>query len=227
MLITSPKFSARAVGARYTPFEMHTVLLNPLAHTSDKERGAVYTKREVVAAILDLIGYSPCVALSELSILEPCCGKGDFLLPIVERLLASYLQRGGEPRLAYEALKNSIRAAEISGRSHNAAGMMVSELLEAHRIPSADATRLVEAWFIHADFLLVPLPSGFDFIVGNPPYLRQERIPDSLLVEYRRRFRTLYDRADIYVPFIERSLNLLKPGGQLSFICSDRWMKAS
>ena len=83
---------------------MHTVLLNPLAHTSNKERGAVYTKREVVEAILDLIGYSPCVALSEISILEPCCGKGDFLLPIVERLHASYLRHGGEPKIAYAAL---------------------------------------------------------------------------------------------------------------------------
>ena len=45
------------------------------------------------------------------------------------------------------------------------------------------------------------------------------------MAEYRRRFRTIYDRADIYVPFIERSLSLLAPGGQLGFICADRWIK--
>ena len=35
----------------------------------------------------------------------------------------------------------------------------------------------------------------------------------------------MYDRADLYVPFIERSLSLLKKGGVLGFICADRWVK--
>ena len=50
-------------------------------------------------------------------------------------------------------------------------------------------------------------------------------IPAALLREYRRRFLTLYDRADLYVPFIERSLDLLAKNGKLGFICADRWMK--
>jgi hypothetical protein len=204
---------------------MHSVISNPLAHASDEGRGAVYTRREVVEAMLDLIGYVPARPLSELTILEPCCGKGDFLLPIIGRLLESYRRYGGRLEEASTALKNSIRATEISAQSHREVSVMVSELLEAHGISASDAAQLTEAWLVHADFLLVPLPRGFDFVVGNPPYLRQERIPDALLIEYRIRFRTLYDRADIYVPFIERSLNLLKADGHLSFICSDRWMK--
>lgn len=35
----------------------------------------------------------------------------------------------------------------------------------------------------------------------------------------------MYDRADLYIPFMERSLSLLAPKGHLGFICSDRWMK--
>jgi hypothetical protein len=35
----------------------------------------------------------------------------------------------------------------------------------------------------------------------------------------------MYDRADIYIPFIERSLSVLSDGGNLGFICADRWMK--
>ena len=37
--------------------------------------------------------------------------------------------------------------------------------------------------------------------------------------------RQVYDRADIYIPFIERSLSVLSGGGNLGFICADRWMK--
>ena len=62
-------------------------------------------------------------------------------------------------------------------------------------------------------------------MVGNPPYVRQELIPDVLMAEYRRRYTTIYDRADIYVPFIERALQLLAPNGALGLICADRWMK--
>ena len=50
-------------------------------------------------------------------------------------------------------------------------------------------------------------------------------IPAVLLAEYRHRFDTLYDRADLYIPFIEKSLKLLEPKGSVGFICSDRWMK--
>ena len=78
---------------------------------------------------------------------------------------------------------------------------------------------------MQGDFLLAPLEGQFNFVVGNPPYVRQELIPAPLLAEYRARYQTMYDRADIYIPFIERSLSVLAKGGSLGCICADRWMK--
>ena len=101
---------------------------------------------------------------------------------------------------------------------------VVALLIRSH-FPLDEAQRIARVWLVQGDYLLADIPSEFDFIVGNPPYVRQELIPAPLLEEYRRRYTTLYDRADLYVPFIERSLHLLKDRGQLSFICSDRWMK--
>ena len=72
---------------------------------------------------------------------------------------------------------------------------------------------------------MADLPGEFDIVAGNPPYVRQELIPDVLLAEYRSRYNTVYDRADLYIPFIERSLLGLAKGGTLAIICSDRWMK--
>jgi len=69
------------------------------------------------------------------------------------------------------------------------------------------------------------LAGQFDFVVGNPPYVRQELIPAPLLIEYRGRYMTMFDRADLYIPFIERSLLALSKGGSLGFICADRWLK--
>ena len=204
---------------------MHDILLNPLAVGSERERGAVYTRREVVEAILDLVGFTVEEHLWKMTILEPCCGKGDFLIPILERLIASYRTHGGLVSEIGLALQGCVCAVEISAGSHAAVSIAVEDFLKSSGFSSGDAAMLVKAWVIHADFLLVPLPGAFDFIVGNPPYLRQERIPDALLTEYRRRYATLYDRADIYIPFIERSLNLLRAKGMLGLICSDRWMK--
>jgi hypothetical protein len=87
------------------------------------------------------------------------------------------------------------------------------------------ANQLADVWLVQGDFLLAPLEGHFDFVVGNPPYVRQELIPEALLREYRARYATIYDRADLYIPFIERSLGMLAPGGALGFICADRWMK--
>ena len=54
-----------------------------------EERGAIYTKREVVDFILDLVGYEADKPLTTYRILEPSFGDGDFIHPILDRLLAA------------------------------------------------------------------------------------------------------------------------------------------
>ena len=100
------------------------------------------------------------------------------------------------------------------------------EFLLEYDLSEKEAYRLASRWLIQGDFLLTNLGfDDFDFVVGNPPYVRQELIDDRLLMEYRARYKTIYDRADLYVPFYERSLSVLKSNGVLGFICADRWMK--
>ncbi|MCX5789607.1 MAG: Eco57I restriction-modification methylase domain-containing protein, partial [Elusimicrobia bacterium] len=91
-------------------------------------------------------------------------------------------------------------------------------------VGSETARSLVESWIREEDFLLAVLDSGsFDAVVGNPPYIRIEQLSPEIQRAYRQRYESLYDRADIYVAFIERSLDVLSAGGILSFICADRW----
>ncbi len=186
-------------------------------------RGAIFTRREVVEFILDLAGYTTDQPLANRTLLEPSFGGGDFLVPAVERLLDSYWRSGG--RSAGHDLLHAVRAIELHRASHAATFEVLRTLLQDRGVLPPEAETLCNAWLIRGDFLLVDLPVQFDYVVGNPPYVRQELIPDVLLNEYRRRYRTIYDRADIYIPFIERSLSLLGPKGVLGFICADRWMK--
>jgi TaqI-like C-terminal specificity domain/Eco57I restriction-modification methylase len=189
-----------------------------------ESRGAIFTRPEVVDFILDLAGYTTDQALHQQRILEPSFGRGDFLLPIVSRLLTAWktTKKTGQ---SIEELSNAIRAVELHSETFHTTREAVIALLISENITSKIATDLADRWLSQADFLLAPLESQFDFVVGNPPYVRQELIPPSLLIEYRRRYQTIYDRADLYIPFIERSLMLLAKGGSLAFICADRWMK--
>lgn len=187
-------------------------------------RGAIFTRREVVDFILDLAGYMEDRPLYEKRLLEPSFGGGDFLLPVIERLLRSW--RAARPNSsALDDLGNAIRAVELHHDTFLSTYVSVVDLLRREGIAANIAEALAGCWLSQGDFLLASLEGEFDFVVGNPPYIRQELIPALLLSEYRSRYQTMYDRADIYIPFIERSLSVLSGGGVLGFICADRWMK--
>ncbi|MCB1633988.1 MAG: Eco57I restriction-modification methylase domain-containing protein [Xanthomonadales bacterium] len=199
--------------------------LDLLAGEAETERGAVFTRPEVAAAIVDLAGYTADRPLHRLRLLEPAFGKGDFLLLAVERLLEAWRRDGGVAETALSDLTNAVRAVELHRESVDEVRSAISERLRAAGIDTATADVLCARWLVCDDFLLSHLPGEFDVVVGNPPYVRQERIPAALLAEYRSRFRTLFDRADLYIPFYERALDLLGPGGRLGFICANRWIK--
>lgn len=189
-----------------------------------ESRGAVFTRREVVDFLLDLTGYTSDKPLHRRRLLEPCFGGGDFLLPAIERLLMAWKSCGNTGNPVGE-LAGSIRAVELHRATFAETKDRVIALLADHDVEVSAAVELAETWLINGDFLLADLPDRFDTVVGNPPYVRQELIPDVLLNAYRNRYTTIYDRADLYIPFIERSLRALVQGGSLGFICADRWMK--
>lgn len=192
-----------------------------MARGSGDDRGAIFTRVEVVEFMLDLLGYSSKRKLFSKRLLEPSFGHGDFLLPTVDRLLASWKRFGNST----EQLRHSIRAVELHRESFaHTKRLVVQRLLDA-AIDSDVASELAESWLHQGDFLLWNEEPSFDYVVGNPPYIRIEKIPAALMKEYRRLYKTMFDRADLYVPFIEHSLRLLAPNGQLGFICADRWMK--
>jgi hypothetical protein len=200
-----------------------TEAVRTLSASGGEARGAIFTKREVVDFILDLSGYTADRPLHQLRLLEPSFGDGDFLLPAIERLLEAW-STAGKPS-ALKSLANSIRAVELHRATFLATRERVSAKLIKEGISKTVAHQLADQWLVYGDFLLADLAGLFDVVVGNPPYVRQELIPDVLMAEYRARYKTVYDRADLYIPFIERSLDALVKGGTLGFICADRWMK--
>lgn len=170
--------------------------------------------------MLDLAGYTVDRNLAATRLLEPSCGHGAFVLPAIERLLAVCAREAVD----VSTLPDAITAIDIDGDHVARCREQVVTRLTQHGLDASSSRALAARWIVQADALIHPMHAEFDFIVGNPPYVRIEQISPVLQSEYRARFYTLYDRADLYVAFIQRAISLLSATGRLCFICADRWV---
>ncbi len=65
---------------------------------------------------------------------------------------------------------------------------------------------------------------GFDVVIGNPPYIRQEDIKEQKPF-LRDSYKTYTGTSDLYVFFVEKGFNLLRSKGQFCFIMPNKWMQ--
>ena len=66
---------------------------------------------------------------------------------------------------------------------------------------------------------------GFDVVIGNPPYVKAERIKE-FRDYFKTKFKCFVNNADLYVYFYEQALSILKNNGLLGFITSNKFIKA-
>ncbi|MGH3942670.1 MAG: Eco57I restriction-modification methylase domain-containing protein [Pseudonocardiaceae bacterium] len=185
-------------------------------------RGEVFTRRWVVEAMLDLVGYTADRDLAEVRIVEPACGAGAFLGPIIARLSASCHAHG------YSLLDavHAVEAGDLLAHNVRLSQDLATRQLLADGWKSDHVDKVVQGWIRQGDYLLADHElRPVDFVVGNPPYIRLEDVPAARMNAYRSVCPTMGGRADIYVGFYEVGLRRLKPGGRLGFICADRWMR--
>lgn len=178
---------------------------------SGGQHGDVFTSPAVVSYMLDIVGYTADKDLSTTRILEPSCGEGEFLIEIAKRLEASSRRFGFDSR---QAFLNNVFAYDIDSEKLE----VCKTRLAAMSFPAAEAN------IKNADFLLADIPQ-VDIVVGNPPYIRYEQIPQEQLASYKLLFRTFHYRADLYILFFEKTLRALRLGGRHCFVCSNRWLK--
>lgn len=82
-------------------------------------------------------------------------------------------------------------------------------------------------WHLYFDEVLRE-HGGFDIIIGNPPYVQIQSLKDDYKKWLEQEGYTTFDKgSDLYALFYERGWNMLKPGGHLAFITSNKWMRAN
>lgn len=188
---------------------IHGKRKNGLAH------GIVNTKLSVVTKMLDLVDYKESRNLSLIRVLEPSAGEGAFAIEIINRLYKSSIRYDFD---FLEALSN-IYLCELNEEIFEKLKNNLLKVLAGLGVFD-DKTN-----YFLGDFLQLDIKDKFDLIIGNPPYVRNENIPENLKPIYQNSFSTFSHRSDLYIPFYEKALNLLNRKGVLSYICSNRWLK--
>jgi adenine-specific DNA-methyltransferase len=184
-------------------------------------KGVVYTKRWVVELLLDLAGYRPENNLVDSIAVEPAAGDGAFLCPMIERLLESCKRLGRQ----LSDCRSSLVAYELDDESANQARALAVGILIDYGVQRPLAEQLAAGWVRAGDFLFEAASIQADFVIGNPPYIRLEDIPEEIATVYRDAYATMRGRADLYVAFFEAALHQLSEDGVCAFICADRWMR--
>ena len=83
-----------------------------------------------------------------------------------------------------------------------------------------------DAFLWREKFKKVMDAGGFDVILGNPPYVRQERL--SAIKPYlQEHYQTYHGVADLYTYFFELGMGLLKKGGRLGYISSSTFFRTN
>jgi len=90
----------------------------------------------------------------------------------------------------------------------------------------ADEVKRINPFDWSKEFEPVMAAGGFNAVIGNPPYVRQETLGPEFKDYAKKHYETFAGTADLYVYFFEKAHSLLQRGGSFGMICSNKFMRA-
>jgi len=177
-----------------------------------RDLGVVYTPRDVSEPMVRLV-LAPLLErdVRTLRICDPAIGEGAFLVEIV-RVLAEAL--GGDRDARLQVAAHCIYGVDIDPRAVEQARAAIEDFVGAP-VPSLREHLRV------GDALATDWGMRFDALVGNPPYVRQERLANKASLE---RFASYDGVADLYVYFIELAHRI---ADRYCLIVPNKWMSTA
>jgi len=191
--------------------------------------------------------------LLQLTICDPACGSGAFLNQALEFLMAEHRYVDEleaqlfEGSIVFQDVENHILENNIYGVDINEESVEIARLSlwlrtaqKGRKLTSLSSNikcgnSLIDDPEVAGDlafnwqeqFPKVFAKGGFDVVIGNPPYVRQE-----LIIPFKphleKTFETYQSSADLFVYFIEMSVDkLINTNGIYSIIVANKWMRAN
>ena len=190
--------------------------------------------------------------LLNLKILDPACGSGAFLNQALNFLLHEHAfidegiktLMGGHVLGLYDVkkgiLENNLYGVDINAEAVEIAKLslwlrtvehgrklnILSSKIKVGNSLIDDKSVSEDAFVWEEEFPEVFENGGFDVVIGNPPYVRQELLTTESKEYFKTVYETYHNSADLYIPFVEKGIKLLKSDGKFSFIFPNKWLKA-
>lgn len=185
-----------------------------------KSNGVVYTPANIKKYIVESLIKQDDVP----KICDPACGCGSFLITAAEHMHKKYRKSYNELFAKYLfgididpiAIKKTILLFNILAC---AANETLSNTFE--NLICADA---LDKKVINS--LYQQVGNGFDCIIGNPPYVRSRNISSSIKSNLVSWDTTRTGNVDLYIPFYEVGIELLKPDGILGYISPNTFIQS-
>jgi len=189
--------------------------------------------------------------LLQLTICDPACGSGAFLNEALDFLITEHtyldeLQAKYHGGFAFPDIENTILENNIYGVDLNEESVEIAKLSLWLRTAQPrrklndlssnvkcgnsliDSKTLAgdKAFNWNTEFLQVFENGGFDVVIGNPPYVRQELF--TVIKPYlQTKYKVYQGQADLYTYFFEKGIDILKDNGLFSIIVANKWLKVS
>lgn len=182
--------------------------------------GRVYTPPDVVEHILKEMFST---SLERVRICDPACGSGDFLAPIVRevcRRAATVSSTDGYTDTLKKITGYDIDSKAVKYCKERLSAVVKQELGVEYshnfwRVLNQDALNICTQDV-----------SSFDWIVGNPPYVRIQHLGAKRRNQIKKAsWKFFRGSSDLYIVFYELGLRLLKDGGHLLYISPSGWMR--
>ena len=172
--------------------------------------GAFYTPPALCEVLLDMAAEAG-VEWGSAQVLDPACGGGAFLAPVAQRMVKS-LGDSNSAKIVLESIQNRLRGFELdpfaAWMSQVFLDVTLFELCVEARI------RLKTLVSVCDSLEQIPRRTGFDLVVGNPPYGRVRLSP-----ELREKFqRSLFGHANLYGLFTDLALRFARKGGVIAYV---------
>ncbi|MFH1161796.1 MAG: N-6 DNA methylase [Candidatus Jorgensenbacteria bacterium] len=199
----------------------------------------------------ELLKNKPLHEALTIKVLDPACGSGSFLLSAFEKL-DEYITRKGSDSLdehlrRFLVLTSNIYGVDLDPEATEIAqlNLLLKVVDRKEKLPNLTnniecGNSLIEGKdelkrYFSADwrskkpfnwretFNKVFEQGGFDVVIGNPPYIRNRELDPKEKEFFSKIYSTAKGQYDIYQLFFERSIELLKDGGYLGFITSNKY----
>lgn len=184
-----------------------------------KKYGVVYTPKSIRNYITE-----QCITSRKPPfVIDPSCGCGSFLLSAAVGINRKY-------GLSYsEIITSCLYGVDIDEVALYKARLLLSLLARLHGETSELNFHLIRGNFLNPE-VIVKLhemnPLSFDCVIGNPPYVRYRNMDKASKMYLNHWMTAQGGNVDLYMPFFEAALQILKPGGQLGFITPNGYLQA-